>query len=110
MDQAVKDRWTVALRSGKYEQGAGMLRSAKDKYCCLGVLCDIEIDAEWKTDGQHPDLAYSILGANAYLPLKFGINIGISAAHEDDLTRMNDVHGDDRMDFKQIADWIEENL
>jgi len=38
--QEIKTKWLEALRSGKYEQGAGHL-CKNDKYCCLGVLCDI---------------------------------------------------------------------
>ena len=32
--------WVKALRSGKYEQGEGML-CQNNKYCCLGVACDL---------------------------------------------------------------------
>lgn len=41
MDPGVKALWLEALRSGKYEQGNSVLRTADGKYCCLGVLCDI---------------------------------------------------------------------
>jgi hypothetical protein len=49
MKKTVKKKWVEALRSGKYRQGRGYLRStvrtsAVDGgggYCCLGVLCDI---------------------------------------------------------------------
>ena len=34
------DRWIEALKSGKYKQGYGQLR-AKNKYCCLGVACEV---------------------------------------------------------------------
>lgn len=30
-----------ALRSGEYEQGEGVLRPEDDKYCCVGVGCDV---------------------------------------------------------------------
>lgn len=43
------------LRSGKYTQGRGVLRDASDRFCCLGVACDIVVDAgsaDWtKKDG-----------------------------------------------------------
>lgn len=32
--------WVEALRSGEYEQGKESLRDG-DKYCCLGVACDL---------------------------------------------------------------------
>lgn len=33
--------WIKSLGSGKYNQGTQFLRDKNDKYCCLGVLCDI---------------------------------------------------------------------
>jgi hypothetical protein len=40
MKKEIAERWVEALRSGKYEQGRHELRGG-DKFCCLGVLCDI---------------------------------------------------------------------
>lgn len=38
-EQAVKDRWLTALRSGKYKQATGTLYKKGTKgFCCLGVL------------------------------------------------------------------------
>jgi hypothetical protein len=50
MKQEIKSIWVAALRSGEYEKGIGKLRD-KDKFCCLGVLCDMhskENSTEWK--------------------------------------------------------------
>lgn len=33
-------KWVEALRSGEYKQGDTYLKML-DKYCCLGVLCDV---------------------------------------------------------------------
>jgi len=33
--------WLDALRSGKYEQGQGFLKDKHNRYCCLGVLCEL---------------------------------------------------------------------
>lgn len=33
--------WIEALRSGKYSQGEGHLRTKDDSYCCMGVGCDV---------------------------------------------------------------------
>ncbi len=41
MNADVKTVWLEALRSGKYPQGRGMLRTQQDEFCCLGVLCDL---------------------------------------------------------------------
>lgn len=42
MDREIKQRWINALRSGEYEQGFGQLNDG-ERYCCLGVLCDIAV-------------------------------------------------------------------
>lgn len=46
MNPIIKQRWVDALRSGNYAQGTGFLRQEGDglpvdKWCCLGVLCDL---------------------------------------------------------------------
>lgn len=33
-------KWVASLRSGKYKQGRMALRK-NDKFCCLGVACDL---------------------------------------------------------------------
>lgn len=41
MNKEIAKIWTKALRSGKYKQGICALRTDDNKYCCLGVLCDL---------------------------------------------------------------------
>lgn len=48
MTPELKTKWLGALRSGKYEQGHHHLHEG-NKFCCLGVLCDIA-GYEWKED------------------------------------------------------------
>ncbi len=48
---AILNEWVAALRSGKYKQGQGYMRSRNDTYCCLGVLCEIE-GVQWAPDKQ----------------------------------------------------------
>ena len=38
--------WVDALRSGKYQQARGALKTG-DAYCCLGVACDISGLGTW---------------------------------------------------------------
>ncbi len=50
MNSKIKEVWVNALRSGKYKQGSGKLRSVTG-YCCLGVLCDLyaqEHNTQWE--------------------------------------------------------------
>ena len=73
MDKQVKKIWLAALKSGKYLQGQGSLRSKAqrrggcDGYCCLGVLCDLYIShknktASWRLPGLKDD---GLFGFNA---------------------------------------------
>lgn len=48
MKKDVAKLWISALRSGKYVQGRGVLRRG-DRYCVLGVLCDISGLTDWET-------------------------------------------------------------
>jgi hypothetical protein len=55
MNQDIKDKWVAALRSGEYKQGKRKLRN-KDKFCCLGVLCDVyskEKGVEWSKENTY---------------------------------------------------------
>ena len=48
------DRWrkvSEALRSGKYTQGGGRLRKNGERYCCLGVACEISGLGHWVDEG-----------------------------------------------------------
>jgi len=45
MNAEIKAKWIEALRSGRYAQGCGRLRRHDDKYCCLGVLCELAVEA-----------------------------------------------------------------
>ena len=40
VNKVIKARWIAALRSGKYAQGYERL-GQDDKFCCLGVLCEL---------------------------------------------------------------------
>lgn len=52
MKPEIKADWLNRLRSGTYEQGRGRLRTEgdpesgePDRYCCLGILCEVAADA-----------------------------------------------------------------
>jgi hypothetical protein len=65
-------RWVEALESGKYEQGRKLLRSLDNKFCCLGVACDLfkdEVGLKWvkshtsyTIDCNHGSLPYLVRG------------------------------------------------
>lgn len=44
--------WVAALRSGTYTQGQFKLRRLDNTYCCLGVACDLAVQAGVSLDVQ----------------------------------------------------------
>ena len=146
MDRTIRDKWVAALRSGKYKQGRGALRVAggsynheapesnEDRFCCLGVLCDVR-GAQWFHRGPgakqtamfHTDCEEGEASETG-LPPKMCIELGFADASRrwaigveqdelgvlalDFLIEANDVgiRGSGQWTFDQIADWIEANL
>jgi hypothetical protein len=100
-------KWIDALRSGNYQQGCYMLRSLNDKFCCLGVLCDIVDPTRWTTDlPVFPD-RYHFAGNIGTLPDDVINSVGISMLFEGDLMTLNDNQGNS---FTEIADYLETRL
>lgn len=114
--KANRKLWIEALRSGKYQQGNGYLRTIDDKYCCLGVACEIlGIESTVSLSG----IAYfygeskmiNILPTEAAKALGIN-NIGQFESYNDNnnkhtsLWELNDV---DQLSFNEIADFIEKN-
>jgi hypothetical protein len=117
----IKQLWVDALRSGKYQQGEGVLKSLDHKFCCLGVLCDLKGD-EWEhepnldsefnyeSDTMFPPASVTEWAVEEYE----GVNVLESPCvrikgHENlqALSEINDYH---KYTFEQIADLIEEQL
>lgn len=67
MNQEIKNKWVDALLSGKYKQGMGMLRNRNNKFCCLGVLCDL-YSKETGTQWQNGPTGYRMHGVDDILP------------------------------------------
>jgi hypothetical protein len=104
MNAELKQKWVEALRSGKYPQGAIYLRSAKDCFCCIGVLVDVS-GYQWP-----PPLngAYTFGQECTTLSPAQQEQFGISYDTTCELISMND--GARQFSFAQIADWIEANI
>lgn len=94
-----------ALESGKYEQGQKILRDSKNKFCCLGVACDISGMGVWtkrendeyytyltREDGL--DSTSAALLGNTSVRDWFGISVTgdfvTASGHYSDLAGMND--------------------
>ena len=102
MNPEIKQRWVEALRSGKYEQGRGVLREFRDgkfHYCCLGVLCDLVAPDDWDREWHRNSIGFPAQ--------EITDEVGLSKHQAGILADMNDRH---QYTFSQIADYIEENL
>lgn len=93
MKQEIKDRWTTGLRSNEYEQGRLKFKDG-DKFCCLGVLCDV---MGQPTEGR--------FGAGNWRFAHETLRGSGVDAHA--LAELNDSKC---MSFPEIADWIDENV
>ena len=103
--------WIAALRSGKYEQGKYRLR-VNDKFCCLGVACDI-LGIE-SSKGHYGTYVYGF--NKSILPSIAANALGISNTGKFSNENLSDIsiclhHLNDiqNMNFIEIADFIEQN-
>ena len=124
MQAKLKDLWVKALRGEgekQYEQGKNYLRCG-DKYCCLGVLCDI-LGCEW-TDTQagyikeNPEEPIIYDADDEYScelpPEKIGSKIGPSPKNymntEEVIQHLSHMNDSENKKFYEISNWIEDNL
>lgn len=131
MNQEIKAKWVAALRSGKYKQGKGCLKTADGTMCCLGVLSDLFIQenpkrAQWATeinnDGQYA-FEYGVDAEEALaLPLPVSVWAGLDDESDPIIlsgrigrraSELNDGVANKTIfqhTFAEIADLIEKNL
>ena len=113
MNPQIKQKWVDALRSGDYQQTKGRLRK-EDKFCCLGVLCDLYIkenNVEWQhneVDDYFYENHFSILPSSVveWSGVKHEIPTVTNFYETESLVSLNDGGST----FEQIADLIEEQL
>lgn len=114
MNPVIKEQWTTALRSGKFEQGRGALNSG-GKFCCLGVLCElavaegvverVEFGESFRYGADNEAFSYT------YLPHEVVVWSGVEYTGRmkgcpDSLATINDRGAS----FEEIADTIEQYL
>lgn len=88
MNQAKRDKWIAALRSGKYEQHRSTLvNHNQTAFCCLGV--------QMKIEGK--DLSQGTPGASAFADV-------LKSGEYSTCIEMNDALG---YSFNEIADYLE---
>ena len=106
MKEAIADKWVEALRSGEFEQTAGVLAiSTRTAHCCLGVLCEVAIKNGLELSVAVPKLGHSTEfdGCAVFLPDHVAEWAGLMRKGESVLSSMNDAG----KTFAEIADRIE---
>lgn len=119
MNEEIKQQWLTALRSDEYPQTDGYLRDEQG-YCCLGVLCDLAVQAgvvECFKTADDPFYRYN--ADESVLPkevIKWAgldhsdpyvtVEDGWDAEARSQLSELND----SGMSFADIADLIEKEL
>ena len=108
MNPEIRARWTAALRSGDYKRSSGVLRAANDRFCCLGVLCDLAEKAGVVSGTQAgPFAQWRYDDESAYLPRSIQAWAGLTRQNpqveDGGLANLND----DGWSFAQIADAID---
>ena len=116
MDPGLKQRWIEALRSGDFKQGRRALRTRDDKYCCLGVLCEVHphVQGRLDYDSSRYMYYYQRTDSDVFLPASLEEELGLERLVEGDClsasNRLTELNDGAELTFDQIADWIEENL
>lgn len=112
MKKEVKKKWVAALRSGKYKQAKGALRS-RNGYCCLGVLCDLYLKEKKEKWVRVESQNYYKIGEDesAVLPREVMKWAGLTSVNPEagpyHLAHWND---DGHVAFPEIADIISAKL
>ena len=102
-----------ALRSGDYKQTTGKLCEIQDDevcFCGLGVICDLFLkhnpNTKLKWEGGY-DFEMDIGDKTGSLPMEIEIWAGVNRAEAGKIVGKNDCM---KMNFIQLADYIEEHL
>lgn len=119
MKAELKQKWIQALSSGQYQQGSGVLRDKHDRFCCLGVLCDLVDPSGWRdmklvdtcvANHEFELEAYPYLHeadeGETTLPYALQKRSGLTQSEISKLIVLNDAGND----FQFIASHIEHNI
>lgn len=117
---SLKEMWVFALTNGQYKQGLGALRDSRDRYCCLGVLCDLpplRNKIKWRfypEEGVYEaiDIRKGLTSISNIPTDSLIAELGLTREITHKLMVMND--GEDgsvkEHSFKEIAEYIDNNV
>ena len=109
MNKSVKNKWLKALRSGEYTQGHFRLVTNDDKFCCLGVLCDLAVRAGI-TEWEKSKTGWCVDKNVSYLPNSVMNWSGLERDPVSDGSALSDLNDSYFLSFANIADIIEDQL
>lgn len=113
-----QEKWLQALESGKFKKGKGRLNFNNEKFCCLGVACELfknklnlkkgreKNTYNYNYDGEVsllPNAVVNYLSLHSHLGDAFDKTIGYSLAEHNDITWKRD------KTFKDLVKHIREN-
>lgn len=111
--KANRDKWTAALRSGRYPQGKRALLSTDDQgrqcFCCLGVACEVAVQAGViapPADGSYGG-EKNILPTSVQEWLGLYDDAGITRTEHDSTSCLTELNDDAGWTFEQIADLVD---
>lgn len=113
----VYELWIKALEHGEYVNTLNALKKVIDPvtakpiigFCCLGVVCDLAANdggPQWNSNSADRS-AESFMGQTSVFSGKMRQFLAISSNEISDIIGMND---DDRLSFKEIADYLDKIL
>lgn len=113
-------KWVEALRSGKYKQGTGALKTVENGmewHCCLGVACEVAIKNGVNLNTSVESHRVIFDGFFGGLPTKVSIWLGLEKCYDNPLITIQENrqscvwHNDQyKRTFAEIADGIEKEF
>lgn len=114
MNKEIAMKWVAALRSGEYKQGKQCLNNNNEKFCCLGVLCELAIKDGIQLNKENSTFN-GIFEYDSYIgtiqkKVKdwSGIDSCIGEAKDKSFV-LTDLNDNENKTFEEIADIIEAN-
>lgn len=108
---AQKEQWLKDLRSGEFKQGSCRMHTPTevgDEYCCLGVLAErVGIIATGK--GSVNNKLY-LFPEHEEEPTAYGGMVPYQLLNTGDAAYVASLNDSGKVDFNEIADWIEANV
>lgn len=114
MKQEIKQMWTDALRSGRYKQAKGRLRSRHTgAYCCLGVLTNLylrEHGVRPKEDAALQKAIENFGRKNDKNSYPGSVVLKWAGLHHSTCRTLANMNDEGKKKFPDIAEYIEKKL